>query len=83
MRAMRTSNPVMTGGIFEKVAHAGEVSQVMTINGTINKVGLMLLLTIAAAAYTWRMVTGLDGGNAGVYAMAGAIGGFILALITV
>lgn len=80
---MRTSNPVMTGRIFEKAAHTGEVSREMTINGTINKVGLMLLLTIAAAAYTWRMVTGMDPGNAGTYAIGGAIGGFILALITV
>ncbi len=55
----------------------------MTINGTINKIGLMLLLLIAAASYTWRMVSGADPGNAGVFAVIGAIGGLIVALVTV
>jgi uncharacterized YccA/Bax inhibitor family protein len=55
----------------------------MTINGTINKIGLMLLLVIAAAAYTWKMVMGADPGRAGTMAIAGAIGGFIMAMVTV
>jgi uncharacterized YccA/Bax inhibitor family protein len=79
---MRSSNPVMTERIFEKnTLTAG--SSVMTINGTLNKVGLMLLLVVAAAAYTWKMVMGAEAGRAGTFAVAGAIGGFILALITV
>jgi len=83
MRAMRSSNPAMTGKIFEKVAGQAAGSSVMTINGTINKVGLMLLLVIGAAAYTWNMVMGADPGRAGTFAIAGAIGGFIVALITI
>jgi uncharacterized YccA/Bax inhibitor family protein len=55
----------------------------MTINGTINKIGIMLLLVIAAAAYTWNMVMGADAGRAGTFAIAGAIGGFVMAMITV
>lgn len=83
MRAMRSSNPVMTGNIFEKAGAVTSGSSVMTINGTINKVGLMLLLVVGAAAYTWNMVMGEDAGRAGTFAIAGAIGGFIVALITV
>lgn len=83
MRAMRSSNPAMTGKIFEKVATSAAGSSVMTINGTITKVGLMLLLVIGAAAYTWNMVMGDDPGRAGTFAIAGAIGGFIVALITI
>jgi uncharacterized YccA/Bax inhibitor family protein len=83
MRAIRTTNPVMTAGLFEKAARTGEVDEVMTINGTITKVGLMLLLTIAAASYTWGRVSGMDAGNVGIFAIGGAIGGFIVALITV
>ena len=48
MRAMRSSNPAMTGRIFEKVGTASAGSDAMTINGTINKVGIMLLLVIAS-----------------------------------
>lgn len=80
---MRSSNPAMTARIFEKVGMATAESNVMTINGTINKIGLMLLMVIAAAAYTWNMVMGADPGRAGTLAMVGAIGGFITALITI
>jgi len=83
MRAMRSSNPAMTGKIFEKATTLSGGSSVMTINGTINKTGLMLLLVIAAAAYTWNMVMGADPGRAGTLAMTGAIGGFIMALVTI
>jgi uncharacterized YccA/Bax inhibitor family protein len=80
---MRSSNPVLAGRIFEKAGVAAPGSSVMTINGTINKIGLMLLLVIAAAAYTWKMVMGADPGRAGTMAIAGAIGGFIMAMVTV
>ena len=83
MRAMRSSNPVMTGKIFDKVGGVAAGSSVMTINGTVNKISLMLLLVIGAAAYTWNMVTGANPGNAGTLAVIGAIGGFIMALVTV
>ena len=80
---MRSSNPAMTGRIFEKVGQVSAGSTAMTINGTINKIGIMLLLVIGAAAYTWNMVMGTDPGRAGTLAMVGAIGGFITALVTV
>jgi len=83
MRAMRSSNPVMTGRIFERAGLADTGSGVMTINGTINKIGVLLLLVIAAAAYTWKMITGENPGNAGTMAIVGAIGGFIMAMVTV
>jgi len=83
MRATRSSNPVLSGRIFEKEGGLTTGTGVMTINGTINKVGVLLLLLIAAAAYTWKLVAGADPGRAGMFAMTGAIGGFILAMVTV
>lgn len=80
---MRSSNPVMSGRIFEKAVSSASGSGVMTINGTINKIGIMLLLVIGAAAYTWNMVIGQDPGRAGTLAIVGAIGGFIVAIVTV
>jgi uncharacterized YccA/Bax inhibitor family protein len=73
----------MSGRIFEKVGMVTDGSSSMTITGTINKIGIMLLLVIAAAAYTWNMVMGADPGRAGTLAMVGAIGGFVLALVTI
>lgn len=83
MRAMKSSNPVMTGKVYEKAGGVSAGASVMTINGTINKIGLMLLLVIGAAAYTWKIVMGENPGSAGTLAMVGAIGGFIMAIITV
>ena len=80
---MRSSNPVMSGRIYEKAGTLSAGSSVMTIHGTINKVGIMLLLVIAAAAYTWNMVMGADAARAGTLAIVGAIGGFVVAMITV
>lgn len=79
---MRTSNPVMSAKVFEKASAVGTGTGTMTINGTINKIGILLLLVVAAAAYTWNMVTGARPGNAGTLAIAGAFGGFIFAMIT-
>jgi len=73
----------MTGKIYEKAGGVSAGAPVMTINGTINKIGLMLLLVIGAAAYTWKIVMGENPGSAGTLAMVGAIGGFIMAMITV
>lgn len=54
----------------------------MSIPGTLNKVGIMLLLVIAAAAYTWKMVLTGDPVSVNRLTMVGAIGGFVMALIT-
>ena len=69
MRTMRSSNPVMAGKVFERVGSVATGGNVMTINGTLNKIGVMLLLLIASAAYTWRMVMGADPGKAGTFAI--------------
>jgi uncharacterized YccA/Bax inhibitor family protein len=83
MRALRSSNPVLTGKIYEKAGTADADSGAMTINGTLNKIGLMLLLVVAAAAYTWNILMGADPGRASTLAIVGAIGGFIMALMTI
>ena len=82
MRIARSSNPVLSGRIFDR-AVASTGSGVMTINGTINKIGILLLLVLASASYTWSMVTGANPAGAQTYVIIGAIGGLIMALITV
>lgn len=83
MRIMRSSNPTMTGAIFDRATAVPGQTGAMTINGTINKVGIMVLLVLAGAAYTWNMVVGENPAGARTYMMIGAIGGLITALITV
>ena len=62
-------------------------SQVMTVEGTVNKTGLLLLITFAAAAFTWQkaMAALAMGDVSGIQPLIwiGFIGGFIVALATI
>lgn len=88
---MRSSNPTLNEKIFNNVAYQASGSGVMTLQGTINKIGIMLLLAIAGAAFTWSKYFGAvnpdlpqSGASAVTGWMAlGGIGGFVMALLTV
>lgn len=85
---MRSGNPALNKNTFLDVG-SGEVvsrdaSQVMTLNGTVNKTGLLLLMCVATATYTWSLYAGPE--SMGVlmpYLLVGGIGGFIVAMVTV
>jgi uncharacterized YccA/Bax inhibitor family protein len=78
---MRTSNPVLSEKQFEGYAALGER---MTLQGTVNKTGLLLVCAIATASWTWHLFM-QSRSAAAVYPMLliGSIGGFVFALITV
>jgi uncharacterized YccA/Bax inhibitor family protein len=79
---MRTSNPTLNDNVFRGDGRAVLAGDAMTVQGTVNKTGVLLLLVLLAAAYTWRMYfTAAD--SLGIWVMGGAIGGFIVALVTV
>lgn len=89
MDLVKSSNPVFGKNIFNQSA-TGTTDEVMTVNGTINKTGLMFLILIFSATYTWRQFFGAtDPATPGVipsgvmiWTIVGLIGGFITALIT-
>jgi uncharacterized YccA/Bax inhibitor family protein len=55
----------------------------MTINGTVNKTGLLLILVLVGAMYAWSQFSGPASAPAMFPLVAGgAIGGLVLALIT-
>lgn len=78
---MKSSNPTLSKKIFEKYAYDSSATGVMTVQGTVNKIALMLLLVVASATFTWGQVLSGEGGQG--LMIAGGIGGFIVALITV
>jgi uncharacterized YccA/Bax inhibitor family protein len=56
----------------------------MTLNGTVNKTGILLVLAIAAAGWTWHLFTqSLNTADVTPWMFGGLIGGFIFALITI
>ena len=78
MKIGKTSNPALSKNALTRVYNsASESTEQMTINGTVNKTGLGLLLVMLSAYFTWKYNLGMSIG------IAGAIGGFILAMVTV
>ena len=56
----------------------------MSINGTVNRAGILLICVLVTAAWTWnQFLATRDISTVGPYALIGGIGGFIMALVTV
>jgi uncharacterized YccA/Bax inhibitor family protein len=73
---LRTSNPALKETTFRGLPRAME-GQAMTLQGTVNKTGISLLILLASAAFVW---------NSEVYQpfiLIGLIGGLVAALVTI
>ena len=79
---MRTSNPTLNDNVFRGAGRAVLAGDAMTVQGTVNKTGMLLLLTLLTATWTWRMYYAAAD-SMGIWVLGGAIGGFIVALVTV
>ena len=76
---MRTSNPVLNERAFKGQVAVGEA---MTLQGTVNKTGLLLLCVVVTAAWTWGMSHSDRPGAAIPWMIGGLLGGFLVALVT-
>lgn len=78
----RSGNPALRNAIFKNEGTAAD--QVMTLQGTVNKTGILLVLVVIGATYTWNLFfqTG-DAAAVMPIAIGGAIGGLIFALVTI
>ena len=79
---MKTANPALGENTFRELS--GTVGDTMTVSGTVNKAGILMLLCVASAAWTWNrfFATG-DPASVAPMMVVGGIGGFILALVTI
>ncbi len=89
MALMKTSNPALgqnTFSDFQRSQYGGnlvDASARMTLSGTINKTGILLLCAVATAAWTWNsFMQTRDLSFAGPAIMIGAFGGLIFAFVT-
>jgi uncharacterized YccA/Bax inhibitor family protein len=79
---MRTSNPALNAKAFQ--GEGVGLGEAMTLQGTVNKTGLLLICVIATAAWTWNIYTRSQNPGAVLPLLAiGGIGGFIFALVTI
>jgi len=76
----RSNNPVLKESAFTGQLATG---QSMTIQGTVNKTGLLLLCVVVTSAYTWGLGRSQSPEAAYPWMLGGAIGGFIMALVTI
>lgn len=85
MPLMKTSNPALGENTFRNAGGGAiDATARMTLNGTVNKTGILLLCALASAGWTWYrfMATG-DPASVGGLMTLGLIGGFICAMVTV
>jgi uncharacterized YccA/Bax inhibitor family protein len=89
MALMKTSNPALSENTFRGISGGryGGVSDLtshMTLNGTVNKTGILLLCALATAWWTWHLfLQSRDMANVAPLMLGGLIGGFICAMVTV
>jgi uncharacterized YccA/Bax inhibitor family protein len=76
----RTSNPALNEKAFRTQAALGEA---MTVQGTVNKTGLLLLCVVATAAWTWGLAHSETPEAVYPWMIGGLLGGLVTALITI
>ena len=84
---MRSGNPALKETTFLDLGSGTVVRRdgdAMTLTGTVNKTGLLLLLCVITATFAWSQIQFTADGavGAGPYVWGGAIGGLVLALAT-
>ena len=84
---IRSGNPALKDSTFLDLGSGAVVRRgdgVMSLNGTVNKTAFLLVLTLAGALYTWNLFFTSNGAaNLMPYVLGGAIGGLVVALVTV
>ena len=81
---MKTSNPFLPSNTFSNAGYLSDRSEAMTIQGTIFKTALALLLTLLTAGFTWIKFyqSGSNPASISGYMMVGVLGGLVLAIAT-
>ena len=89
MALMKTSNPALSAKTFSDLASAqnGDLAETagrMTLSGTVNKTGILLLCAIASASWTWHLfLQSRDMSDVAPWMLGGLFGGFIVGLVTI
>jgi uncharacterized YccA/Bax inhibitor family protein len=78
---LKTSNPALNDKTFggRATALGGEA---MSLQGTVNKTGLLLFLTSSAAAWTWYLAN-TEPQTVPLWMIAGLLLGFVFAMVTI
>lgn len=80
---MRTANPALNNKAFSQLAtRTGEDR--MTLEGTVNRTGILLLLLLISASFTWSRYFDMeDAAAVAPWMLGGLVGGLVFALVTI
>jgi uncharacterized YccA/Bax inhibitor family protein len=81
---MRSGNPALNDKAFQNLVF--DPSSRMTLQGTVVKSGVLLVIVVASASYVWGLASSGSASPGAVFAtfgLPGMLGGFIVAIITV
>jgi uncharacterized YccA/Bax inhibitor family protein len=77
---LRTSNPALNEKAFRGEVAMGDA---MTLQGTVNKTGVLLLCVVATAAWTWGVGHSNQPEAVMPWMIGGLLGGLVTALVTI
>jgi uncharacterized YccA/Bax inhibitor family protein len=88
MALMKASNPALGKDTFNDFANTAlddaASSGHMTLSGTVNKTGVLLVCTVATAAWTWHQFTRTrQFDDVAALVLTGVLMGFVVAMITI
>ena len=89
MALFKTSNPALSDKAFDGLSDSQyggliDAASRMTLSGTVNKTGVLLICAIATAAWTWHMfLQSRDIADVAPLMVVGVLGGFICAMVTI
>ena len=89
MPLMKTSNPALSDKTFRDLAgsqYGGAIDATarMTLSGTVNKTGILLICAFATAAWVWNLfLQSHDIASVAPFLLVGGLGGFVCAMVTV
>jgi uncharacterized YccA/Bax inhibitor family protein len=81
MALFQSGNPTLTEKIFNGAAtRNAQLQGVMSVRGTINKFGFLMLMVIGGAAYTWHLYYQQNQGLMTTFMFVGMFGGLVCAI---
>ncbi len=86
---MRTANPALNGQVFQQSRGLAAGAGKMTISGTVNRTFILLVIALVTAYYSWdASVSSLSWDSQASFQPSpllwvGALGGFIVAMVTI
>ncbi len=81
--AARTANPALNKNTFSQVRNLALRDNLMTLQGTVNKTGILLFLALLSAMWVWRQFFIYESPQISMYLWGGVIGGLIAAMVAI